>query len=219
MLPQGSQDFAQAYVLAHEIGHHVQHLMGTDRRVREAQQQNPRQANQLQVLMELQADCLAGAWGANAVETALGGPRVLDRGVGQDAVAQVEDVPGPTRSLVEDPSRAALGGIPRSEQRRRIGAGGADGVVFHLREDRRHITERDVRLLRETVRGKLDFELSTDPDIKGYAYEYSDGMNTALQAYDELHLETRRLLEEGQGLPAPLGLLEEAGEPGVHVLE
>lgn len=44
-------------------------------------------------------------------------------------------------------------------------AAGADGIVFHLREDRRHITERDVRLLKETVRGKLDFELSTDPDV------------------------------------------------------
>lgn len=42
---------------------------------------------------------------------------------------------------------------------------GADGVVFHLREDRRHITERDVRLLRETVSSKLDFELSTDEDV------------------------------------------------------
>lgn len=44
-------------------------------------------------------------------------------------------------------------------------AAGADGIVFHLREDRRHITERDVRLLRETVRGKLDFELSTDAEV------------------------------------------------------
>ncbi|PEN14382.1 pyridoxine 5'-phosphate synthase [Longibacter salinarum] len=42
---------------------------------------------------------------------------------------------------------------------------GADGIVFHLREDRRHITERDVRLLRETVKGKLDFELSTEPEV------------------------------------------------------
>ena len=44
-------------------------------------------------------------------------------------------------------------------------AAGADGIVFHLREDRRHITERDVRLLREVVRGKLDFELSTDEEV------------------------------------------------------
>jgi len=42
---------------------------------------------------------------------------------------------------------------------------GADGIVVHLREDRRHITERDVHLLRETVEGKLDFELSTDEDV------------------------------------------------------
>ena len=43
--------------------------------------------------------------------------------------------------------------------------GGADGIVFHLREDRRHINDRDVRLLRQTVRSKLDFELSTAEDI------------------------------------------------------
>jgi pyridoxine 5-phosphate synthase len=42
---------------------------------------------------------------------------------------------------------------------------GADGVVFHLREDRRHITERDVRLLKETVQGRLDFELSTSDEV------------------------------------------------------
>ncbi len=42
---------------------------------------------------------------------------------------------------------------------------GADGIVFHLREDRRHITERDVRLLAETVNGKLDFELSTEEEV------------------------------------------------------
>jgi len=42
---------------------------------------------------------------------------------------------------------------------------GADGIVFHLREDRRHITERDVHLLSETVQGKLDFELSTEEEV------------------------------------------------------
>ncbi len=44
-------------------------------------------------------------------------------------------------------------------------AAGADGIVVHLREDRRHITERDVRLLKEMLRTKFDFELSTDPDV------------------------------------------------------
>lgn len=57
-----SGDFAQAYVLAHEIGHHVQHLMGTDAEVRQAQQQNPAAANRLSVMLELQADCYAGVW-------------------------------------------------------------------------------------------------------------------------------------------------------------
>jgi uncharacterized protein len=55
-------DFAQAYVLAHEIGHHVQHLMGTDERVRQAQGTNPGAKNEYSVRMELQADCYAGVW-------------------------------------------------------------------------------------------------------------------------------------------------------------
>ena len=57
-----SGDFAQAYVLAHEIGHHVQHIVGTDTEVRSMQQRNPSVANQLSVRMELQADCYAGVW-------------------------------------------------------------------------------------------------------------------------------------------------------------
>ena len=56
-------DFAQAYVISHEVGHHVQTLLGIAAKVQEAKQRVPeRQANQLQVRMELQADCLAGVW-------------------------------------------------------------------------------------------------------------------------------------------------------------
>jgi len=55
-------DFAQAYVLAHELGHHVQHLLGTDSRVRATLESNPDEANRLSVRLELQADCYAGVW-------------------------------------------------------------------------------------------------------------------------------------------------------------
>jgi predicted metalloprotease len=56
-------DFAQAYVLAHEIGHHVQNLLGVDGKVREMQRARPDLANQLSTRLELQADCFAGVWG------------------------------------------------------------------------------------------------------------------------------------------------------------
>jgi predicted metalloprotease len=59
-------DFAQAYVIAHEIGHHVQNLLGIERQVRELQQQNPGQQNALSVALELQADCYAGIWAYDA---------------------------------------------------------------------------------------------------------------------------------------------------------
>ena len=67
---QAPGDFAQAYVLAHEVGHHVQTLLGTEDKVRSAQQgASEVEANQLQVTMELQADCYAGVWAHNADRT------------------------------------------------------------------------------------------------------------------------------------------------------
>lgn len=56
-------EFAQAYVLAHEIGHHVQKLIGVEGKVHAAQERNPQAANQLSERLELQADCFAGVWG------------------------------------------------------------------------------------------------------------------------------------------------------------
>jgi predicted metalloprotease len=56
-------EFAQAYVLAHEIGHHVQTVVGTEPEVRRAQQASPARRNDLSVRLELQADCYAGVWG------------------------------------------------------------------------------------------------------------------------------------------------------------
>lgn len=58
-------DFAQAYVIAHEVGHHVQNLLGISDQVQRAQQRSSKvQANELSVRLELQADCLAGVWAA-----------------------------------------------------------------------------------------------------------------------------------------------------------
>lgn len=57
-------DFARAYVMAHEYGHHVQNLTGQATQVRQMQQQYPGSTNQIQVAMELQADCYAGVWAA-----------------------------------------------------------------------------------------------------------------------------------------------------------
>ena len=62
-----SGDFAQAYVIAHELGHHVQHILGTDAQVRRAEQSDPAAANQYSVALELQADCFAGVW-ANSTQ-------------------------------------------------------------------------------------------------------------------------------------------------------
>jgi uncharacterized protein len=55
-------EFAQAYVLAHEIGHHVQKIIGVEGKVRQLQSEDPKEANPLSVDLELQADCFAGVW-------------------------------------------------------------------------------------------------------------------------------------------------------------
>jgi uncharacterized protein len=59
-------DFAQAYVIAHEIGHHVQNVLGIEQQMRQLQRARPSQANELSVRLELQADCFAGVWGHSA---------------------------------------------------------------------------------------------------------------------------------------------------------
>ena len=55
--------FAQAYVLAHEVGHHVQKLLGIEAKARAAQERSPQSAKAISVRLELQADCFAGVWG------------------------------------------------------------------------------------------------------------------------------------------------------------
>ena len=82
-------DFAEAYVLAHEIGHHVQKLLGIEGKVRAARQQNPQAANQLSVALELQADCFAGVWGHSTQQRNILDPGDVDEGL--KAAAAVGD--------------------------------------------------------------------------------------------------------------------------------
>jgi len=88
-------EFAQAYVLAHEIGHHIQKITGIERKVRQFQSDNPASVNPLSVKVELQADCFAGVWAhstqqrnlleAGDVESALGAAAA----VGDDHIQQM----------------------------------------------------------------------------------------------------------------------------------
>lgn len=75
-------DFAPAYVIAHEVGHHVQNLTGVSAAVRKQQQEHPKDANDYSVRLELQADCLAGVWAHNTYENV-----VLERGDIDDGLA------------------------------------------------------------------------------------------------------------------------------------
>ena len=61
-------DFAQAYVIAHELGHHVQTITGVSAEVRRSQERNPDNANELSVRQELQADCFSGVWAFSTYE-------------------------------------------------------------------------------------------------------------------------------------------------------
>jgi predicted metalloprotease len=75
-------DFAQAYVIAHEMGHHVQHLLGLDERVQRAARGQQAGADSMSVRLELQADCLAGAWAQASAKRDLLDPGDIDEALG-----------------------------------------------------------------------------------------------------------------------------------------
>lgn len=74
-------EFAQAYVIAHEIGHHVQNQLGIEGKVRQQQEAHPDRVNELSVRLELQADCLAGVWGNSAKQEGILDPGDLEAGL------------------------------------------------------------------------------------------------------------------------------------------
>jgi predicted metalloprotease len=82
-------DFAQAYVVAHELGHHVQNILGIEPKVERLEQQEPSQRNHLSVDLELQADCFAGVWAHNSPDRS--GIHESDINVGLKAAAAVGD--------------------------------------------------------------------------------------------------------------------------------
>lgn len=81
-------EFAQPYVLAHEYGHHIQDLSGTEADMRRQQERDPDQANALSVKLELQADCYAGVWAKNATGTDDGSGRKIFESITTEDVQQ-----------------------------------------------------------------------------------------------------------------------------------
>jgi predicted metalloprotease len=81
-------EFAQPYVLAHEYGHHVQDLLGTEAQMRRQQQRDPGNANAQSVRLELQADCYAGVWARNATGTDDGSGRKIFKSISQADIQQ-----------------------------------------------------------------------------------------------------------------------------------
>jgi len=97
-------DFAQAFVLAHEIGHHVQNLLGIDGQVRQAQNSNPRVRNQVSVRLELQADCLAGVWGHSTAQRNILESGDVDEGLAAAAAVGDNRLQGVTAGQVSPDS-------------------------------------------------------------------------------------------------------------------
>jgi predicted metalloprotease len=100
-------EFAQPYVLAHEYGHHVQSLLGTEASVRRKQQRDPENANALSVMMELQADCFAGVWAKHATETTDASGKPIFTSVTQQDIDQALDA---ASSIGDDVIQKKAGG-------------------------------------------------------------------------------------------------------------
>ncbi len=110
-------DFAQAYVVAHEVGHHVQNLLGIEGKVREARgRAGEGEANRLSVRLELQADCFAGVWGNHADKTR----RLLDPGDLEEALRAASSI-GDDRLQRESRGRVVPDSFTHGTSAQRVG--------------------------------------------------------------------------------------------------
>src|SRR5271166_6217416 len=94
-------EFAQAYVLAHEVGHHVQKLIGVEAKTRQFQRQNPGSANAVSVQVELQADCFAGVWAHSTQQRGLLDPGDVQSALGAAAAVGDDHIQQMTRGRVQ----------------------------------------------------------------------------------------------------------------------
>ena len=109
-------DFAQAYVIAHEVGHHVQNLLGISEQVRNAQRRlGEAGANRLSVMQELQADCFAGVWAHNA-DRARG---ILEHGDIEEGLSAASRI-GDDRLQMETQGRVTPDSFTHGSSRQRV---------------------------------------------------------------------------------------------------
>jgi predicted metalloprotease len=97
-------DFAQAYVIAHEIGHHVQTLLGTNAAVQRESRENPSIANELSVRLELQADCFAGVWAASVAGRGILEAGDVDEGLAAAAAVGDDRIQEQTQGRIDPES-------------------------------------------------------------------------------------------------------------------
>jgi predicted metalloprotease len=94
-------EFAQAYVLAHEVGHHIQKILGTESKVRQLQSENPQAGNTLSVAVELQADCYAGVWAHSTQQRGLLDPADVQSALGAASAVGDDHIQKMTRGRVQ----------------------------------------------------------------------------------------------------------------------
>ena len=107
-------DLAPAYVISHEFGHHIQTVLGVSEQVRSLQQQNPGQANQLSVAMELQADCFAGVWLSTVSVDPSGGE--VDEGFIELDPGEIGEAIEAAEAVGDDRVQASATGMVNPEQ-------------------------------------------------------------------------------------------------------